>query len=136
MIEREMHSVVVIGGYGAVGRTVCTELADHIPSRVFAAGRNVKKAESFSQETGGRVWPLKLDIANPSAAAKALEGAEVVVVCGEPGDASFARVVLERGIHYVDVSASYAYLQQVERLDALARRRHGGLERRPFSGPD
>jgi saccharopine dehydrogenase (NAD+, L-lysine-forming) len=113
---------VVIGGYGAVGRTVCTELADHVPVRVFAAGRNVKKAETFSQETGGRVWPLELDIANPSAAAKVLEGARVVVACVEPGDAAFAREVLERGIHYVDISASYAYLQQVERLDALARR--------------
>ena len=117
-----MHNVVVIGGYGAVGRTVWTELADHVPGRVFAAGRNVKKAETFSQETGGPVWPLKLDIANPSAA-KALECARMVVACAEPGDASFAREVLERGIHYVDISASYAYLQQVERLDALARRR-------------
>src|SRR5215211_60217 len=94
------------GGYGAVGRTVWTELADHFPGRVFAAGRNVKKAETFSQETGGPVWPLKLDIANPSAA-KALECARMVVACAEPGDASFAREVLERGIHYVDISASY-----------------------------
>src|SRR5215207_8752100 len=124
MIRRKVQdSVVVIGGYGAVGRTVCTVLADHVPGRVFAVGRNVKKAETFSQETGGRVWPLKLDIANPSAAAKALEGARVVVACAEPGDASFAREVLERGIHYVDVSASHAYLREVERLDALARRR-------------
>ncbi len=71
--------VVVVGGYGAVGRTVCSGLAVRFPGRVFAAGRNLKKAEALSEETGGRVLPLKLDTADPSDATKALDGAEVVV---------------------------------------------------------
>jgi len=124
MMERT--AIVVAGGYGAVGRTVCTELATRFPGHVFAAGRNLEKASSFSQETRGRVLPLELDITDPSATAKRLDGAGVVVACAESGDATrdagLARAYLDRGIHYVDVSASYALLNEVEKLDALARR--------------
>jgi saccharopine dehydrogenase-like NADP-dependent oxidoreductase len=38
-------------------------------------------------------------------------------------DADLARVCLDRGNHYVDISASYALLWEVEKLDALAKRR-------------
>lgn len=115
--------IVVVGGYGAVGRTVCTELARRFPGRVFAAGRNLGRAEAFSRQTGGRVVPLRLDLADPEGAAGALGGARVVVACAETGDAAFAREVLGRGVHLVDVSATHAYLRRVEALDALARRR-------------
>ena len=117
------NGIVVVGGYGAVGRTVCAELADRFPGRVFAAGRSVERAEAFSREMGGRVLPLRLDLADPVGAAGALGDARVVVACAETGDAAFAREVLGRGVSYVDISASHAFLQRVEGLDALARRR-------------
>ncbi|HZB10953.1 MAG TPA: saccharopine dehydrogenase NADP-binding domain-containing protein [Rubrobacter sp.] len=116
------NGIVVVGGYGAVGRTVCAELAGRFPGRVFAAGRNPGRAEAFSRETGGRVLPLRLDLADPDGAAGVLGGARVVVACAETGDAAFAREVLGRGVHYVDVSASHAFLRRVEGLEALARR--------------
>lgn len=115
--------IVVVGGYGAVGRTVCAELAWRFPGRVFAAGRNPAKAEAFSRQTGGRVLPLRLDLADPEGAAGTLAGARVVVACAETGDIAFAREVLGRGVHFVDVSATHDYLRRVEDLDALARRR-------------
>jgi saccharopine dehydrogenase (NAD+, L-lysine forming) len=115
--------IVVIGGYGAVGQTVCTELAGRFPGRVFAAGRSPGRAEAFSRQTGGRVLPLRLDLADPEGAAGAIGGARVVVACAETGEAAFAREVLGRGVHLVDVSATRDYLRRVEALDALARRR-------------
>src|SRR5215218_8946596 len=108
--------IVVVGGYGAVGRTVCTELAERFPGRVFAAGRDLGRAEAFSRQTGGRVLPLRLDLADPGSAAGALGGARVVVACAETGDAAFAREVLGRGVHFVDVSATHDYLRLVEAL--------------------
>lgn len=45
-------SIVVVGGYGAVGQIVCTTLAERFPGKVFAAGRNVRKAEAFSRRAG------------------------------------------------------------------------------------
>jgi hypothetical protein len=55
--------IVVVGGYGSVGRTVCAELAGRFPGRVFAAGRDLGRAEAFSREMGGTVLPLRLDLA-------------------------------------------------------------------------
>src|SRR3712207_446921 len=123
IVVDDANIIVVVGGYGAVGRTLCAELAGRFPGRVFAAGRNLGKAEAFSREMGGRVLPLRLDLADPEGAAGAIGGARVVVACAETGDVAFAREVLGRGINYVDVSASHAFLRRVEGLDALARRR-------------
>jgi|SRR5215204_4349667 len=123
MRVEDADGIVVVGGYGAVGWTVCAELAGRFPGRVFAAGRNPGRAEAFSRETGGRVLPLRLDLADPEGAAGALGGARVVVACAETGNATFAGEVLGRGINYVDVSASHAFLWRVESLDSLARLR-------------
>lgn len=79
-----LNGIVVVGGYGAVGRTVCAELAGRFPGRVFAAGRNLAKAEAFSREMGDRVLPLGLDHADPGGAAGVLGGARVVVACAGP----------------------------------------------------
>lgn len=117
------NGIVVVGGYGAVGRTVCAELAGRFPGRVFAAGRNLGRAKAFSREMGGRVLPLRVDLTDPEKATENLDGARVVVACAETGNAAFAREVLGRGVHYVDISASHAFLRRVEGLDALARRR-------------
>jgi hypothetical protein len=76
-----LNGIVVVGGYGAVGRTVCAELA----GRVFAAGRNLAKAEAFSREMGDRMLPLGLDLADPGGAAGVLGGARVVVASAGPG---------------------------------------------------
>jgi pimeloyl-ACP methyl ester carboxylesterase len=61
------NGIVVVGGYGAVGRTVCAELAGRFPGRVFAAGRNLAKADAFSREMGDRMLPLGLELADPGA---------------------------------------------------------------------
>jgi saccharopine dehydrogenase-like NADP-dependent oxidoreductase len=43
-------------------------------------------------------------------------------VCVDQEGTGFAEACLDRGVHYVDITASYAFLSQVERLDALAKR--------------
>ena len=58
---REEGGIVVVGGYGAVGRTVCSLLAQRFPGHVFAAGRNLRKAEAFSERRSrGRTESLVL----------------------------------------------------------------------------
>ena len=47
--------ILVVGGYGYVGRTISIILASQFPSRVIGAGRDIRKAEKLSQETSGKV---------------------------------------------------------------------------------
>jgi len=112
--------MVVLGGYGAVGRAACEILGGHFPGRVLAVGRDRQKAEAFSRETGGNVLPLAVDLATAQGMDRALDGARVVVACAGRDDAGFARACLANGVHYVDVSASHAFLTKVERLGVLA----------------
>ncbi len=116
-------NIIVIGGYGHVGRMICEELARYFPGKVIAAGRNLKRAEAFSRETQGRVRPLQIDIHHASAT-QLLTGAKLVIMCLDQEQPTFVRACIQQGIHYVDISANYRFLSQIERLDPLAVSNH------------
>lgn len=50
--------IVVVGGYGHVGATICKNLGNAYPGRVYAAGRSLEKAEAFSEKQMGRCCRL------------------------------------------------------------------------------
>lgn len=53
--------------------------------------------------------------------ARALEDVDAVLMCAEAGNARVAQACLQRGIHYLDVSATHRLLGRLEDLDDLAR---------------
>lgn len=106
--------IVVVGGYGHVGTTICKELCERYPGRVYAAGRSAERAERLSRETGGKVKPLPLDIRNPTDS-DVLNDAKLVIMCLDQTDTAFVRSCFRNGTHYIDVSANGAFLTQVER---------------------
>lgn len=112
--------ILIVGGYGQVGRVVAGRLGRLFPGRVVAAGRSLERAQAFARQTAGRVRPRQLDVAVLADSASALDGARVVVVCVDPPDARFAGACLARGIHYVDVTATYRLIQRIEALHDVA----------------
>lgn len=111
--------ILVIGGYGHVGRTICKKLGELYPGRVYAAGRSWGRADAFSRTTDGKVLPLAFDIAQ-GLDPHLLNQVKLVVMCLDQADTAFLRFCLEHSIHYVDVSASYSFLEQAERLHSEA----------------
>ncbi|WNS45992.1 saccharopine dehydrogenase NADP-binding domain-containing protein [Paenibacillus sp. MMS20-IR301] len=107
--------IVVIGGYGHVGSQICRLLGAEHPGKVYAAGRNLQRAESFSRSTGGQVKPLRLAAEEPLSQ-QLLERTKLVVMCLDQQDTRLAAACLQSGTHYVDVSASGEFLQQVQLL--------------------
>ncbi|MES9539256.1 saccharopine dehydrogenase NADP-binding domain-containing protein [Actinomadura sp. NPDC000600] len=110
-----MKRVVVLGGYGAVGREVVAGLLGHVPE-VVAAGRDLAKARTVPGALAMRI-DLRGDDLEQIAA-------DAVVMCAETGNARVAEACLARGVHYVDVSASHAVLSGIEALDGLAAERN------------
>ncbi|MEU8123303.1 saccharopine dehydrogenase NADP-binding domain-containing protein [Spirillospora sp. NPDC049024] len=110
-----MKRVVVLGGYGAVGREVVAGLLGHVPE-VVAAGRDLAKARTVPGALAMRI-DLRGDDLEQIAA-------DAVVMCAETGNARVAEACLARGVHYVDVSASHAVLSGIEALDRLAAERN------------
>ena len=47
--------ILIVGGYGNVGRVIASDLADTFPGRVIVAGRNQQKAQAFAATTNGKV---------------------------------------------------------------------------------
>ncbi len=114
-------SILIIGGYGMVGRSIAERLAPSYPNRVIVAGRNQDKAKTCAASIGHGTAGLGIDIFSKTSAA-APEGTILVVVCLDQNDTGFVEHCLARGIHYVDISADYAFLSRVEALDGQARR--------------
>lgn len=106
-----MNRVVVLGGYGAVGREVVAGLRGHVPE-IVVAGRDLAKAGTVN----GAI-PMRVDLRRDGVAG--LE-ADAVVMCAETENVRVAEQCLRRGVHYVDVSASYEVLSGIEKLDGLA----------------
>lgn len=111
-------TVLILGGYGAVGREAAAALAGHPGTTVIAAGRHPGRARPVAGATAMRV-----DAADPADLARALDGVDTVLMCAETDNARVARACLERGIGYVDVSASHHLLADVRDLDGLATQR-------------
>lgn len=114
--------ILIIGGYGNVGRVIARQLAPLFPGRVVVAGRNLANAGAAAEAIGDGAQARAVDIRSPEAATE-LEEIGLVVVCLDQEDVQFAEQCLNRGIHYVDISAHYPFLATVERLDELARSR-------------
>ncbi|MEU8798883.1 saccharopine dehydrogenase [Spirillospora sp. NPDC048819] len=109
-----MRRVVVLGGYGAVGREVVAGLLGHVPE-VVAAGRDLAKARTVD----GAI-PMRIDLRGDDL--NRID-ADAVVMCADQENARVAEAALGRGIDYVDVSASHEVLAGIEKLDGLARER-------------
>lgn len=115
--------ILIVGGYGQVGRSIAERLAPQFPGRVVIAGRNLGKAESAAGEIGHGAQGRRLDIFAADST-DALDGVTLVVVCLDQTDTGFVEQCLSRAIHYIDISADDSFLSQVEKLDALARQNH------------
>lgn len=88
-----MHEeILIVGGYGQVGRVVADRLGRLFPGRVIVAGRNLEQAEAFARRTGGRVRPRRLDVTELHEPAAALGNAQIVVMCVDQPDA-FGRLL-------------------------------------------
>lgn len=117
---RAKDRIVVIGGYGQAGRTVSALLGGLYPGKVFAAGRNLERAEQFCRTTGGAVGPMKFDV-RETPDAGFWRATRLVVMCADRTDPAFVRACLENGTHYADISADGAFLSEVEALHGTAR---------------
>jgi len=118
-------NILIVGGYGGVGRVISTTLGDRFPGQVVVAGRNYQKAQDFASKTNNKVIPAKLDISRMDEVGSSLDdNVALVVMCVENQDTQFVEQCINRGIHYVDISATYELLSQIEPLDSKAQK-HG-----------
>jgi saccharopine dehydrogenase (NAD+, L-lysine-forming) len=113
-------NILIIGGYGKVGRMISKNLAQFFPKKIIVAGRSFKKAKQLSEELNDIVIPYQLDISNQKDN-EILENAKLVIMCIDQKDTKFVELCLEKGIHYMDITANHDFIDQVELLDHKAK---------------
>jgi len=113
--------ILIVGGYGAVGRVVSTTLGNLFPGEVIVAGRNFQKAKEFSSELDHKVMPLELDITSISKDEERLANVYIVIMCIDQKNTHFVTQCIQRGIHYIDITANYKFLSKIESLDNEAK---------------
>ncbi|WP_267643978.1 saccharopine dehydrogenase family protein [Haloarchaeobius amylolyticus] len=119
-MSRTDTSILVVGGYGTIGRTVCRELADSEREKILAAGRSPQKARRFARSVDG-VEPRTFDVSDEMHHADVLKDVGTVVMCLDQDAPHFAEACLERGIDYVDISPTDSLLRAIESFDEVAR---------------
>lgn len=102
--------ILVLGGYGAVGREAVAALRDWYDGELIIAGRNPRKGE------------LRLDVSDRDALERAVSDVDVVLNCVERNNALIAELCLRQGVHFLDVTASPEILDQIEALEPLAQK--------------
>ncbi|WP_280239032.1 sugar nucleotide-binding protein [Nocardia abscessus] len=97
-------SVLVLGGYGAVGAHLVRLLrADGIAA--LAAGRDAARADRV------------VDLTTMDGFATALAGVSMVVNCSGFEDVRLAAECAQRGLPFVEISATSEYVQALEHVD-------------------
>ena len=108
--------ILVVGGYGQVGRYVTLELMVSFPKKIIIAGRSLEKASSFAKEYNNSFETIKLDIYNIEEISIATKDVKVAVMCLSPKTNDFVSYCAKNGIHYIDISPSYDVAKNIERF--------------------
>ena len=120
----DSQGILIVGGYGVVGRRIATELAADYPGRVVIGGRNPARADEIARTIGHGVRGCKIDIAVPPSIAAALEGVAVVISCIDQPDRTLLWAAVERGLRYTDITPHLTELGRgtgFDKIDAAAR---------------
>lgn len=113
--------ILIVGGYGGVGRTIAKILSGEFPRRIVVAGRSYDRASQLSVELGHLVSPMELDISSKALPAAVLDNVALVVMCVDQADTTFVEECIRRGIDYIDITASYDFQSKLEQLDEEAK---------------
>jgi saccharopine dehydrogenase-like NADP-dependent oxidoreductase len=100
----ERGSILIVGGYGEVGRRIAAHLAPDYPDRIIIAGRNPLRASSLADRVGHGVRPMRLDIDDRAAIGAAIKGVSLLVACVRQREPHLLRAAIEHGLAYTDIA--------------------------------
>lgn len=113
------RKILIVGGYGAVGSSIAERLMKVYPHQIIIAGRSFSKAQAKAEEFQNKVIPKQLDVNNLKDFS-VLNEVELVIMCLDQQNTDFVEDCISKGISYIDISADYQNLQEIEKLHCLA----------------
>ena len=83
--------ILIVGGYGQVGKYVTLELANIFPKHVIVAGRTLEKANAFAKENNNLFETLKFDIYDKEIFSALMVNIKIVIMCLSPNNNDFSQ---------------------------------------------
>ncbi|MFZ5894702.1 MAG: saccharopine dehydrogenase family protein [Myxococcota bacterium] len=108
--------LLVVGGYGVVGRRVVARLAPLLPGQLIVGGRDESKAAILSHDVGNGTRGRKIDVNVRSSVDAALEGVGTVLSCVAQSEPHLLRAAVARGLAYTDTSPRLAFWRATDEL--------------------
>jgi hypothetical protein len=101
-------TIVILGGYGQVGRSLTALLLEHTQAELIVAGRRLEAAQAFIaqlDDPDGRLEGRYADAAKAETLREAFKGATLVIVAATAPQftANIAHACLDAGCDYVDI---------------------------------
>lgn len=123
MKESTMKSrtkILIVGGYGNVGHFIVAELAKDYSDDLIIAGRDLLKAQATAKKFGDKVSAKVLDVNCNVFQEEAFSDVKLVIMCIDQQNTAFVEFCINQGINYIDITASYEFISQLEKLHSLA----------------
>ncbi|MCC7383967.1 MAG: saccharopine dehydrogenase NADP-binding domain-containing protein [Deltaproteobacteria bacterium] len=118
----EGRDILVVGGYGVVGRRIAAQLAPRFPDRVVIAGRDERRAELLCHEIGHGTRARRIDVDEEASIGPTLDGVGTVLTCVAQRELHLLRTSIARGVAYTDIAPRLAFWQGAAEMAAEARR--------------
>jgi saccharopine dehydrogenase (NAD+, L-lysine-forming) len=106
--------ILIVGGYGEVGRRMAADLEAVHPGRVIVAGRHPERAQGMRSR--------HVDVDDPASIEAALDGVSVVVACIRQREPNLLRAAVHRGLAYTSIAPPRTPWSAVEELREEAQR--------------
>jgi saccharopine dehydrogenase (NAD+, L-lysine-forming) len=114
--------ILIVGGYGVVGRRIAAQLSPRFPHRVVIAGRDERRAQVLCRELGHGTRARRIDVEDLTTIGPALDGVGTVMMCVVQRELHLLRSSIARGIAYTDIAPRLAFWEVGDELIAEARR--------------
>ena len=115
-------SVLIVGGYGEVGKLIAAELVRSEEYRIILAGRDRQKAEQMASQLGDKVKGVGFDVSQIGKNEKEIvKNADMVMMCTDQTNTEFVQYYLAQSKLYFDISANTQFLGQLRQLNGFAR---------------
>ncbi len=110
--------ILIVGGYGVVGRYLAEQLAGF---PITVAGRSLDEAQQFAR-TLGHVQARHLDVQDKASLDEALADVQLVISCAPMDEPTLSQAAIARGCDYLDVGERTAFLKRARVLHEDARK--------------
>lgn len=96
--------ILILGGYGVVGRRIAARIASEFPDHVIIAGRDAAAAEAACREVGHGCRARHIDVDDRASVGTGLDGVGTVVSCVAQHHNHAMNAALELGLAYTDLA--------------------------------